>query len=191
MAVSLSSTGSARLLGALIRAGSLCSSSGSRGLHVTAVCCKNRAARIRVGKGDKPLTYEQALHPHHIGHRKGWLSQHTTTALLVQEARCHEEFTLFQFSNLKGEEGAAERTIEDVFIRKFMFGTFHGCLANEIVIKRRGNLLIVCALMLQQLPPMKFYFLIGYTESILSHFYKCPVKLEIQTLQEKAVYKYL
>ena len=93
--------------------------------------------------------------------------------------------------NLKGEEGAAERSVEDVFVRRFMFGTFHGCLANEIVIKRRGNLLIVCALMLQKFPPQKFYFLIGYTESLLSHFYKCPVKLEIQTLQEKAVYKYL
>ncbi|XP_067430813.1 small ribosomal subunit protein uS3m [Thunnus thynnus] len=171
MAVSLSSTGSVKLLGALARSGSLCISSGSRALHVTAVCCKNKAARIRVGKGDRPLTYEQALHPHQIGHRKGWLSHHT--------------------SNLKGEEGAAERTVEDVFIRRFMFGTFHGCLANEVVIKRRGNMLTVCALMLQKLPPQKFYFLIGYSESLLSHFYKCPVKLEVHTLQDKAVYKYL
>lgn len=93
--------------------------------------------------------------------------------------------------NLKGEEGAADRTVEDVFLRRFMFGTFHGCLANEVVIKRRGNLLVVCALMLQKMPPQKFYFLIGYSESLLSHFYKCPVKLELQTLQEKAVYKYL
>ncbi|CAK6976454.1 S ribosomal protein S24%2C mitochondrial [Scomber scombrus] len=171
MAASLSSSGSVRLLGALARSGSLFSSSGSRGLHVTAVCCKNRAARIRVGKGDKPLTYEQALHPHQIGHRKGWLSQHT--------------------SNLKGEEGAADRTVEDVFIRRFIFGTFHGCLANEVVIKRRSNVLTVCALMIQRLSPPKFYFLIGYSEALLSHFYKCPVKLEIQTLQDKAVYKYL
>ncbi|KAE8285447.1 28S ribosomal protein S24, mitochondrial [Larimichthys crocea] len=168
MAASLSSV---RLLSALARSGSSCSSSGSRSLHVTAACCKNRAARARVGKGDRPLTYEQALAPHHIGHRKGWLSQHT--------------------SNLKGEEGASDRTTEDVFVRRFMFGTFHGCLANEIVIKRRGNLLVVCALMLQKLPPQKFYFLIGYSESLLSHFYKCPVKLEIQTLQDRAVYKYL
>uniref|UniRef100_A0A3Q0SA34 Mitochondrial ribosomal protein S24 n=1 Tax=Amphilophus citrinellus TaxID=61819 RepID=A0A3Q0SA34_AMPCI len=138
--------------------------------HLTATV-HNRAARIRVGKGDRPVTYEQAHHPHHIAHRKGWLSQHT--------------------SNLKGEDRAAERTIEDVFIRRFVFGTFHGCLANEIVIKRRGNVLSVCAVMLQKLPPQKFYFLIGYTESLLSHFYKCPVKLEIQTLQDKAVYKYL
>lgn len=98
---------------------------------------------------------------------------------------------LFPEGNLKGEGGAAERVIEDIFIRRFMFGTFYNCLANEIVIKRRGNILIVCALMLQKLPPHKMYFLIGYSESLLSHLYKCPVKLEIQTLQDKVVYKYI
>ncbi|KAF7216778.1 small ribosomal subunit protein uS3m [Nothobranchius furzeri] len=171
MAASLTSTANVRLLSSFAWSSLLSGPIGSRSLHVTAVCCKNRAARIRVGKGEKPLTYEQAYHPHHIAHHKGWLSQHT--------------------SNLKGEDGAAERTIEDVFIRRFMFGTFHGCLADEIVIKRRGNLLIVCALMLQKLPPQKFYFLTGYSEVLLSHFYKCPVKLEIQTLQDKHVYKYI
>jgi hypothetical protein len=44
---------------------------------------KNHAARIRVGKGDRGVTYEQALHPHHIGHRKGWLSQHPCTSRLT------------------------------------------------------------------------------------------------------------
>ncbi|XP_062340143.1 small ribosomal subunit protein uS3m [Osmerus eperlanus] len=171
MAASLSHR-SMMFLTALSRAGiAVATNSGTRALHVTSVCCKNRAARIRVRKGDRPLTYEEALHPHHIGHRKGWLSQHC--------------------SNLKEEEGAAERTVEDVFVRRFMFGTFHNCLANEIVIKRRGNLMLVCALMLHKMPPQKFYFLIGYTEELLSHFYKCPVKLEIQTLGQKAVYKYL
>uniref|UniRef100_A0AAZ3QX17 Uncharacterized protein n=2 Tax=Oncorhynchus tshawytscha TaxID=74940 RepID=A0AAZ3QX17_ONCTS len=62
----------------------------TRALHVTAaswhlvlslLCCQNRAARIRVGKGDRALTYEQAPHTHHIGHRKGWLSQHTSNNL--------------------------------------------------------------------------------------------------------------
>lgn len=155
----------------IARSGSLCSSPASRGVHVTAACSKNHAARVRIGKGNKPVTYEQAHPPHYIAHRKGWLSQHT--------------------SNLKGEDGTAARTIEDVFIRRFMFGTFHGCLANEVVIKRRGNVLVVCAIMLQKLQPQKFYFLIGYSESLLSHFYKCPVKLEIQTLQDKVVYKYI
>ncbi|XP_037547799.1 28S ribosomal protein S24, mitochondrial [Nematolebias whitei] len=168
MAASLTSTGSVRLLSALARSSLLCSP-GNRGLHVTAVCCKNRAARIRVGKGDKPLTYEQAYHPHHIAHYKGWLSQHT--------------------GNLKGEGGTAERTVEDVFIRRFMYGTFHGCLADEVVIKRRGNMIIVCTFMLQSLLPQKYYFLIGYSETLLSYLYKCPVKLEIQILSGKNVYK--
>nr|XP_006625602.1 PREDICTED: 28S ribosomal protein S24, mitochondrial [Lepisosteus oculatus] len=144
---------------------------GTRAIQTTAVCFKNRAARVRVGKGDNPVTYEQALAPHYIAHRKGWLSQHT--------------------SNLDGVGGAAERSIEDVFVRRFISGTFHGCLANELIIKRRGNLLVICALLLQKLPPHKFYFLIGYTETLLSHFCKCPVKMEVQTLQQKAVYKYL
>nr|XP_046146238.1 28S ribosomal protein S24-A, mitochondrial-like [Oncorhynchus gorbuscha] len=74
-----------------------------------------------------------------------------------------------------------EEHVEDVFVRRFLFGTFHNCLANEIVIKRRGNMLML----------QKFYFLIGYTETLLSHFYKCPVKMEGQTLEDKAVYKYL
>ena len=52
---------------------------------------QNRAARIRVGKGDKPVTYEQALAPHHIGHRKGWLSQHTSES---QQCSLHVEIVL-------------------------------------------------------------------------------------------------
>ncbi|XP_015276599.1 PREDICTED: 28S ribosomal protein S24, mitochondrial [Gekko japonicus] len=142
-----------------------------QGFQTTATCHKNRAARVRVGKGDKPVTYEQAHPPHYIAHRKGWLSQHT--------------------SNLDGESGAAERTVEDVFIRKFIYGTFHGCLANEIVLKRRANTLIICAIFVQKLPPSKFYFLIGYTEVLLSFLYKCPVKMEVQTVPNKVVYKYL
>ncbi|KAG8441034.1 hypothetical protein GDO86_006682 [Hymenochirus boettgeri] len=141
------------------------------GFQTSSVCLKNRAARVRVGKGDKPVTYEEAHPPHYIAHRKGWLSQHT--------------------SNLDGEAGAAERTIEDVFIRRFIFGTFHGCMANEIVIKRRANIIIICAVLIRKLPVQKFYFLIGYTETLLSFLYKCPVKMEVQTVEEKVIYKYL
>uniref|UniRef100_A0A8D0G4K3 Mitochondrial ribosomal protein S24 n=1 Tax=Sphenodon punctatus TaxID=8508 RepID=A0A8D0G4K3_SPHPU len=144
---------------------------GSRGIQTTAVCHKNRAARVRVGKGDKPVTYEEVHPPHYIAHRKGWLSQHT--------------------GNLEGEGGTAERTIEDVFIRKFIYGTFHGLLANEIVLKRRANVLIICAVFVQKVSPTKFYFLIGYTETLLSFFYKCPVKMEVQTVPNKVIYKYL
>ncbi|XP_074054496.1 small ribosomal subunit protein uS3m [Macrotis lagotis] len=142
-----------------------------RGLHATAACCKNRAARVRVGKGDKPVTYEQAHPPHYIAHRKGWLSLHT--------------------GNLHGEDGAAERTVEDVFIRKFLRGTFPGCLADEAVLKRRHNELLVCALLLRRLPPAKLYFLLGYSEALLAALYKCPVRLCLQTLAARPVYKRL
>ncbi|XP_075063380.1 small ribosomal subunit protein uS3m [Mixophyes fleayi] len=152
-------------------AGTLPGHSQIRCIQTTSVCLKNRAARVRVGKGDKPVTYEQAHPPHYIAHRKGWLSQHT--------------------SNLDGEGGAAERTIEDVYIRKFMYGTFHGCLANEVVIKRRANLIVICAVLNRYFNAQKLYFLIGYTEALLSYLYKCPVKLEIQTVEEKVIYKYL
>ncbi|NXM28584.1 RT24 protein, partial [Oxyruncus cristatus] len=132
---------------------------------------QTRAARVRVGKGDKPVTYEQAHPPHYIAHRKGWLSLHT--------------------GNLHGEAGAAERAVEDSFLRRFMFGTFPGLLADEVVLKRRGNLLVVCALLGRALPPSKIYFLVGYAETLLSHFYKCPVRLELQTVPARVVYKYL
>uniref|UniRef100_A0A8C0A1S0 Mitochondrial ribosomal protein S24 n=1 Tax=Anas zonorhyncha TaxID=75864 RepID=A0A8C0A1S0_9AVES len=49
----------------------------ARHLHTTPACLKTRAARVRVGKGDKPVTYEKAHPPHYIAHRKGWLSLHT------------------------------------------------------------------------------------------------------------------
>ncbi|XP_012576465.1 PREDICTED: 28S ribosomal protein S24, mitochondrial isoform X2 [Condylura cristata] len=94
-----------------------------RTLHTTAICAKNRAARVRVSKGDKPVTYEEAHAPHHISHRKGWLSLHT--------------------GNLDGENHAAERIVEDVFLRKFMMGTFPGCLADQLILKRRANQLLL------------------------------------------------
>ncbi|KAM6040412.1 small ribosomal subunit protein uS3m [Chlamydotis macqueenii] len=144
---------------------------GPRQLHVSPACLKTRAARVRVGKGDKPVTYEMAHGPHHIAHRKGWLSLHT--------------------GNLAGEAGAAERAVEDAFLRRFLSGTFPGALAERPVLKRRGNLLVVCALLARGLPPPKLYFLVGYAETLLARFYKCPVRLELQTLPAKVPYKYL
>ncbi|XP_062366732.1 small ribosomal subunit protein uS3m [Cinclus cinclus] len=145
--------------------------SATRQLHTTPACLKTRAARVRVGKGDKMVTYEQAHAPHYIGHRKGWLSLHT--------------------GNLCGEAGAAQRAVEDTFLRRFLFGTFPGLLADEVVLKRRGNLLVICALLGRALPPYKLYFLLGYAETLLGHFYKCPVRLELQTVPARVPYKYL
>ncbi|XP_026570975.1 28S ribosomal protein S24, mitochondrial [Pseudonaja textilis] len=142
-----------------------------RGFRSSAALEKCQAGRVRPRKGNQPVTYQEAHPPHYIGHRKGWLSLHT--------------------GNLDGETDAAERTLEDVFIRKFILGTFHGCLADEIVLKRRANVVVICAILLQNLPPHKIYFLVGYTEVLLSFFYKCPVKIELQTVPERIIYKHL
>ncbi|XP_075592632.1 small ribosomal subunit protein uS3m-like isoform X1 [Balearica regulorum gibbericeps] len=143
-----------------------------RHLHTTPACLKTRAARVRVGRGDKPVTYEKAHAPHYIAHRKGWLSRHT--------------------GNLAGEPGAAERAVEDAFLRRFLYGTFPGILADEAVPKRRANLLVVCAVLAWGLPPAKLRVLGGgYAETLLTHFYTCPVRLELQPVPAKVVYKYL
>ena len=88
------------------------------------------------------------------------------------------------------EEGfdarAAERTFDDILIRKFIKGTWPGLFASEVIIKRRHNLVVVAGLVFQDLTPRKHYFLIGYTEEMLSYLLKCPVKLEIQTVQERS-----
>ncbi|NXQ54621.1 RT24 protein, partial [Anthoscopus minutus] len=132
---------------------------------------QTRAARVRVGKGDKMVTYEQAHAPHYIGHRKGWLSLHT--------------------GSLCGEAGSAQRAVEDAFLRRFMLGTFPGLLQDALVLKRRGNLVVLCALLARALPPHKLYFLLGYSETLLGHLYKCPVRLQLQTLPARLPYKCL
>uniref|UniRef100_A0A2K6SZG8 Mitochondrial ribosomal protein S24 n=1 Tax=Saimiri boliviensis boliviensis TaxID=39432 RepID=A0A2K6SZG8_SAIBB len=135
-----------------------------RALHTSAVCARNQAARVHV------MTYEEAHPLHCIAHRKGWLSLHT--------------------GNLDGEDHAAERKVEDIFLHKFMWGTFPRCLADQLVIKHRANQLEICALVLRQLLAHKFCFLVGYSETLLSHFFKCPVRLHLRTVPSKVV-KYL
>ena len=78
------------------------------------VGAKNRAARVRLGKGDKLVTCEEAHAPHHITHRKDWLSLHT--------------------GNLDGEDQATERVVEDVFLRQCLLGIFPGCLPDQLIL---------------------------------------------------------
>uniref|UniRef100_A0A8C3J7Q5 Mitochondrial ribosomal protein S24 n=1 Tax=Calidris pygmaea TaxID=425635 RepID=A0A8C3J7Q5_9CHAR len=79
----------------------------------------------------------------------------------------------------------------DTFLRRFLHGTFPGLLADAALVKRRGNLLVLCLLLTRGLPPAKLHFLGGYVETLLTHFYKCPVRLELQTVPAKVPYKYL
>ncbi|XP_072647408.1 small ribosomal subunit protein uS3m-like isoform X2 [Canis lupus baileyi] len=107
---------------------------------------KNWGVQVRVGKGDKPVTYEETHALHFIVHRKGWLWLQQKKR---EEARVKVEFSaqctwilalefpltlrgaLFLSGNLGGEDHAAEPTAEDVFLWKFMLGTFPGCLLTN------------------------------------------------------------
>ena len=89
---------------------------------------------------------------------------------------------------LKDEEAkTAEITVEDMFIRRFMAGTWHGLFVSEIVIKRRMNIIVITGLIKEIVVKSKVYFLIGYTEEILSHLLKRPVKVEIRGAHIKDV----
>uniref|UniRef100_A0A8C4TLI5 Uncharacterized protein n=1 Tax=Erpetoichthys calabaricus TaxID=27687 RepID=A0A8C4TLI5_ERPCA len=77
--------------------------STSRCLQNITVCLKNQVARVLVGKGNEPCEgMAGALSPQDY-----WLTQNR--------------------NNFDNEQGAEEKTIKDVFIRKFTFGTFHTC----------------------------------------------------------------
>ena len=83
--------------------------------------------------------------------------------------------------------------VEDVFIRKFLEGTWHNLWLSEIIIKRQFNIIRISGLIYQGIIPRKMYFLIGYSEEMLSQWLQCPVKLELQTVADKkeVVYKYV
>lgn len=145
-----------------------------RGFHTSGVSAANRAGRYRVTRNhSKPLTYEMANPPHQIAHRKAWNSWNT--------------------SNLQGGLRQSETLIEDMFIRKFMTGTWHRMFVSEILIKRRHNMVMVGGIVQRTVIPRKMYFLLGYTEEILSYVLKCPVKLELQSTADKKdmVFKYI
>ena len=88
---------------------------------------------------------------------------------------------------------ASEITIEDVFIRSFIYGTWHRLFLSEVIIKRRANTITIAGIVHRVISPRKLYWLIGYTEEILSLLLKCPVKVDIQTTEDKKalVYKYV
>ncbi|CAF0747234.1 unnamed protein product [Didymodactylos carnosus] len=112
-----------------------------------------------------PLTYEQRQFPNMIGHTKTW--------------------NTFNTSNLKDGKRKSETLTDDLFIRQFIYGTWHNLFASELIIKRRHNMIILSGLVTRTIHPRRMYFLIGYTEEILSALLKCPVKLEIQTVESK------
>ena len=83
------------------------------------------------------------------------------------------------------EDRTSEAAVGDVFIRKFIYGTWHRLFVSEVIIKRRHNLIVIAGLVHRGVMPRKMYFLKGYTEELLSYVFKQPVKMEIQTVESK------
>lgn len=96
-------------------------------------------------------------------------------------------------ASLQGGPRTGDIAIEDEFIRRFMKGTWHRMFLSEVIIKRQFNIIKIAGLIYQATQPRKMYFLIGYTEELLSSWLQCPVKLELQTVYDKkdVVFKYI
>ena len=63
----------------------------------------------------------------------------------------------------------------------------------QIIVKRQYNIIRIAGIVQRKVLPRKMYFLIGYSEEILSYWLKCPVKLELQTTTDKKdiIYKWI
>lgn len=95
--------------------------------------------------------------------------------------------------NLNEEERKGETLVEDTFIRQFMVGTWPGLFVSEIIIKRRHNTVVIAGLICPKITAPRLYFLVGFTEELLSSLLKCPVKVEFQTVhtEKDAVFKWI
>merc|ERR1711911_238619 len=89
----------------------------------------------------------------------------------------------FNASNLPDGKGKHSCLWEDMFIRKFMHGTWSNILATEIIIKRRLNIINISAFLHRNQKSHKIYFLLGYSEEFLKNFLKRIVNIEIQTIE--------
>lgn len=87
----------------------------------------------------------------------------------------------------------AETIFEDVFIRRFLKGTWHSLVVSEIIIKRQSNYIRLAMIVRQGISARKLYFLLGYSEELLSLWLQCPVSIEIQTTPQKrdVIFKYV
>ena len=154
-----------------------------RPLHTTGWLAKEKAGRYKVTVGNsRPLTYEMAFKPSEIAERKGYNSFNTAQ---LEGTFLHKEEI--------GQDLPHKMLVEDMFIRKFLHGTWPEVIASEVIVKRQHNLVRIAFVLERFIQPRKVYFLLGYTEELLSYWLKCPVKLELQTVgtREEMVYKYI
>lgn len=160
---------------------------GVKFLHTTPTLAKIQAGKYKVTLNkSKPLTYEMAIEPGGIGVHKGFNSHNT--------AQLEDTLGYKKWGDKSGGPTLSHKMfIEDLFIRKFLKGTFSGMILSEIIVKRQHNTVRVSTLIKKNTVTSKIYFLIGYTEEMLSQWLKCPVKLELQVVEnpKDVIYKYI
>jgi len=157
-----------------------------RPLHTTPALHKVQAGKYKVTLDQsKPLTYEMAVSPLKIGIHKSFNSFNT--------GQLEDTFGVEKWEEKGGVNLSYKMFIEDMFIRKFMKGTWTGMFLSEIIVKRQHNTVRVAGLIKKGLQPRKVYFLIGYSEEMLGQWLKCSVKLELQVIEnpKDVIYKYI
>jgi small subunit ribosomal protein S24 len=79
-----------------------------------------------------------------------------------------------------------ETLAEDVLIRRFLIGTFNNIYSSEFIIKRHMNTINISFLVSTfRRETNKIYFLVGYSEELLSTLLKRIVKLNVQSVINK------
>ncbi|XP_040568306.1 small ribosomal subunit protein uS3m [Lepeophtheirus salmonis] len=147
-----------------------------RRIHTSVCLRKEKAGRYKATpRRTFGLTYEMSLLPEEIAHKKSWNSLNTAQL----------EGTFLERESM-GQDLPHKMAVEDMFIRKFMNGTWPDTFQSEIIIKRTHNLIRIAGITNYFIPAKKMYFLIGYTEEMLSLWLKCPVKLELQSASQNA-----
>ena len=71
--------------------------------------------------------------------------------------------------------------LDDIMIRKFVEGVFYDLLVSDIVVKRKDNRIAIVFLVKKEVDIAKFYFLVGFSEKLLTELLGCLVKVEAQT----------
>ncbi|KJH43842.1 hypothetical protein DICVIV_10128 [Dictyocaulus viviparus] len=125
------------------------------------------------------LAYDMAQRPHHIGVRKALLTWHS--------------------QKLEGfRQSQPLVVVQDEIIRQFIRVFFPQNVVisgEEIVIKRRGNIVIVAGFLQysRRLDIRRIYWMFGFTEEYLSILLKQPVKLELAFVESEAdlAYNYI
>lgn len=75
--------------------------------------------------------------------------------------------------------------MDDIMIRKFVEGVMHEFLESEVVIKRKANNITLVFLVSIYGDVKKLYFLVGFTEKLLTELLGCIVKVEAQSYSGK------